>query len=58
LITGNERDRGADAGQGDDHLEEGAPEHAGAAARADDEVLVGLEVAVEDSVGIEMNVIR
>ena len=41
----------ADACEGDDHLEEGAPEHGGAAARADDEVPIGLEVAVEGQRG-------
>jgi hypothetical protein len=41
-----QRDGGADAGEGDDDLEEGTPERAGVGAGADDEVL-GLYRGVE-----------
>ena len=46
-----QRDGCADARQGDDHLEEGAPEHAGAATGAGDEVPIGLDLAVEEQRG-------
>jgi hypothetical protein len=46
-----ERDGGADAGEGDDHLEEAAHEHAGVGAGAEEPVLVVLDRAVEGERG-------
>ena len=46
-----QRDGGADAGQGDDHLEEAAHEHGSVAAGAEDPVLVVLHGAVEGEGG-------
>ena len=53
-----QRHRGADAGEGDDELEDGAQEHAGVAAGAQDPGRIALQGAVEASVGMEMKVIR
>jgi len=50
-------DSGADAAEGDDHLEEAAHEHASAGAGAEDPVPVVLHGRIEGERGIEMKVI-